>query len=185
MIIKNRCVYCLIAILYLLCSGWALAKGNTAVTIAGGIVHLRGLVTESACAVSPESADKQVVMGQVTSSRFTDLGSWADPVPFTLQLTDCDTSVSQQLGVVFSGVTDGKDPHVFSVGNGSAAAQGVGLGIFDGHGELMIPNTNPRNLIPLENGVVTLPFTAKYRATSHQVTPGDASAQVWFFLYYP
>ncbi|ENZ7484588.1 fimbrial protein [Klebsiella aerogenes] len=171
--------------LTLLSSSAVWAGNKTHVIIAGGIVHLRGQVTAGACAVSPESQNEIVVMGQVRSNQFSGVGTWADPVAFNLQLVDCSTAVSQQVGMVFSGVTDGKDPYVFSAGYGSEAAQGVGIGIFDSGGTLIIPNTQPRYFTTLTKGTVTVPLTAKYRATSLMVAPGDASAVVDFSLYYP
>lgn len=181
----RRRMYNLFAIIFLVISTDLFAAGKTVITIWGGMMHFRGAVTEGACAVSTESENKSVMMGQVNSAMFSGVGEWAASVPFNLTLTDCDTSVSQQVGVMFSGVTDGKDPLVFSSGQGASAAKGIGLGIFDNAGELMVPNTAPQTLTNLTKGVVTLPFTAKYRATSYPVTPGNANALVWFFLYYP
>ncbi|MGR7122251.1 fimbrial protein [Klebsiella aerogenes] len=169
----------------LLSGGLVLAGNNTHIVIAGGIIHLKGQVTAGACAVGPDSLDKTVVMGQVRSYQFSGVGSWASPVPFTLQLVDCSTAVSQQVGMMFSGVTEGKDPLVFSAGSGNSAAKGVGIGIFDSQGELIVPNASPRHFTPLTQGTMVLPFTARYRATSRAVTPGEASTVVNFSLYYP
>ncbi|GBU14580.1 fimbrin fimI [Enterobacterales bacterium] len=139
-----------------------------------------------ACAVSPESEDKNVVMGQVRSNQFHgEIGTWADPVSFSLQLIDCNTAASKQVAMIFNGVADGKDPQVFSAGEGAGAAKGVGIGLFDGQGDLIAPNTRARHSTSLTDGLVTVPFMAKYRSTSRQVTPGDASARVTFSLYYP
>lgn len=168
-----------------LLSGNVFAGNADDVEIAGGIVHLKGMVTSGACAVSPESENKFVVMGQVRTNQFTGVGSWTDPVPFNLVLVDCDTAISKRVGIVFTGVTAVKDPQVFSAGYGPGAAQGVGIGLFDNEGELIIPNSRPHYFIPLHDGTVTVPLVAKYRATSRDVTSGDASSLVDFSLYYP
>jgi|AGFS01.1.fsa_nt_gi P pilus assembly protein, pilin FimA len=171
--------------LSLFTTGMALAGNKTSVVIAGGVVHLQGSVTTGACAVSPDSLDKVVVMGKIRTNQFTGLGTWAEPVPFTLQLVDCNTAISQQVGMVFRGVIDGKDPLVFRAGQGAGAAQGIGIGLFDSEGRLIIPDARPRYLTGLTNGTVSVPFTARYRATSQTVSPGDASAVVDFSLFYP
>lgn len=173
---------CLCVCLYLLGTAGTFAENRTQY---GGVVHLRGAVTDGTCAVSTESENKQVYMGQVQSSRFEELGSWADPVAFSLVLVDCTISSEKQVGIMFNGVSDGKDPLVFRAGEGANAAQGVGIGIFSASGELIIPNTRPQQLTSLNGETVTLPFTARYRATSRQVIAGDASSNVFFTLYYP
>lgn len=155
------------------------------VTLPGGMVHLTGAVTGGACTVSTDSEDKKVFMGQVRSNRFEDVGSWADPVSFTLDLVNCDTAISQQVGMLFTGVTDGKDPLVFHAGEGSDSAKGVGIGLFDSSGSLIVPNSEARHLTLLHNGTVSVPLIAKYRATRRIVSGGDASAVVYFSLYYP
>ncbi|WP_234262404.1 fimbrial protein [Klebsiella aerogenes] len=175
----------IILLLPLLSGGNVLAGNKHHVVVPGGIIHLRGEVAAGACIVSPESQDKVVVMGAVRSNQFSGVGSWADPVPFALQLIDCNTALSHQVGMVFSGVTDGKDPLVFSVGRGPGVAEGIGLGLFDADGELIVPNTQPRSFTLLNQGTVVVPLTAKYRATSQTVTPGEASTVVYFSLYYP
>lgn len=175
----------LIVLLPLLSGGAALAGNHHHVVVPGGIVHLKGQVTAGACAVGPDSLNKMVVMGQVRSNQFAGVGSWADPVPFTLHLIDCDTALSQQVGIVFTGVTDGKDPLVFSVGRGAGVAEGVGIGLFDAADHQIVPNTRPQYFTTLTKGSVNIPLTAKYRATSDSVIPGVADAVVDFSLYYP
>ncbi|EPG8311122.1 fimbrial protein [Klebsiella aerogenes] len=172
---------------YLFLLSFMYAGGAEAHTVIlhGGQVHMTGSVIGGACAVSTDSENKNVLMGQVSNNQFKGLGSWADPVSFELRLVNCDISLSQYVGMIFTGVSDGKDPLVFRAGEGSAAAKGVGIGLFDSSGELIIPNTKARHLTLLNNGTVSVPLTAKYRATSRIVSAGDASAVVYFSLYYP
>ncbi|OQR46656.1 fimbrial protein [Klebsiella aerogenes] len=155
------------------------------VTLPGGMVHMTGSVNGGACTVSTDSEDKKVFMGQVRSNRFDDVGSWADPVSFTLDLVNCDTAISQHVGMLFTGVTDGKDPLVFQAGEGNGAAKGVGIGLFDSSGNLIVPNSKNNNLTQLNNGTVSVPLTAKYRSTDRIVSGGDASAVIYFSLFYP
>ncbi|WP_368749894.1 fimbrial protein [Klebsiella aerogenes] len=162
----------------------ALAGNKHFVTIYGGDVHFYGQVVSAACAVSADSVDQTVQMGQVRSNDFKDLGDWEDPVHFQIKLEDCDTNVSQTAGVLFTGQSDGKDPQVFKAGYGAGAAQGVGIGIFDESGNLLVPDTAPPWYAPLQDGENILHFMARYRSTSRRVQAGDAGTQVWFNVVY-
>lgn len=154
-------------------------------TLPGGVVHFSGMVTDGACAVARDSEDNNVTMGQVKNSSFKELGDWADPVSFSIVLIDCSAAVSQQVGVMMSGVADGKDPLVFRAGTGANAATGIGIGVFDSSDSLIIPNARPRHFTTIQNGTVVIPLTAKYRSTSRTVKAGDAGAVVYFSLLYP
>ncbi|CAI1724937.1 TPA: fimbrial protein [Serratia fonticola] len=154
------------------------------VIIDGGIVHMRGAVTASACAVSSDSISQTVDMGQFRSNQFHGSGSYAPPVEFNIFLSGCSTAVSKEVGIAFRGITDGKDLQVLKAGEGENAATGLGLAILDSQGEIIAPNTASHTLVPLINGDMSLRFIARYRATSHQVTGGDADAWTWFALSY-
>lgn len=154
------------------------------VDIHGGDVHFYGQVVNAACSVTADTANQIVQMGQVRSSDFKNLGDWIDPVSFQIKLEDCNTNVSQTAGVIFNGQTDGKDPQVFQTGAGASASKGVGLGIFDADGNLLVPDTAPPWFAPLQEGNTTLSYMAKYRSTDRMVKAGDASTQVWFNVVY-
>ncbi|QFH71693.1 fimbrial protein [Enterobacter sp. E76] len=149
-----------------------------------GDVRFYGQVVNAACSVAVDSRDQIVDMGQVRSNRFRTLGEWQDPHPFHIRLEDCSTNVSQSVGVMFSGEADGKDPLVFQTGYGAGAATGVGIGISDATGQLLMPNIAPIRFSPIQEGETVLHYIARYRATSRTVSAGDASAQVWFSLFY-
>lgn len=152
--------------------------------VEGGDVRFQGAVVSSACAVSAESQNLTVVMGQVRSNAFHGLGSWADPQNFSLKLVGCDPSVSQRVGVVFRGLTDGKDPGVLAIPEGAQSAKGIGVGIFDSKGNQIYLNSQPVSFARVEENTVVLHFVAKYRATSASVIAGYANAQAWFTLTY-
>lgn len=163
---------------------FAFAGNHHVVTVYGGSVHFTGGVVSAACAVDVDSASQTVQMGHVRSNEFSGVGTWTDPQPFTIKLKDCDTRVSQQVGVAFNGVTDGKDPGVLAITDGAGNAQGVGIGIFDNLGNQVIPNTSPASFTALQDNTTVLSFIAKYRSTSRKVSPGQADAQTWFTLTY-
>ncbi|ECG8590412.1 fimbrial protein [Salmonella enterica subsp. salamae] len=157
---------------------------NYNVVINGGEVHFFGGVVNAACVVDTNSEAQTVEMGQIRTNAFSGPGTWGDPQAFTLVLKDCDTSVSQQVGVAFEGLTDQKDPEVIAVTAGAGSAQGIGIGIFDSLGNLVIPNTQPQTFSAIQNNTTVLNFVAKYRAIAKDVLPGEADAQAWFTLTY-
>lgn len=162
----------------------ALAGNRHAVTVKGGDVEFHGAVVNTACAVDAGSLNLTVQMGQVRSDEFHGLGSWTDPQAFSITLKECDTTVSQQVGIAFRGQTDKKDPGVLAITEGAQSAQDVGLGIFDSQGNLIIPNVQPLNFTTLQENTTVLRFVAKYRATSINVIAGNANTQTWFTLTY-
>ncbi|MEZ6876811.1 fimbrial protein [Enterobacter sp. KBR-315C3_2022] len=162
----------------------SLTFAETHVTVKGGDVEFRGAVVNAACVVDVGSEDLTVQMGEIRTDEFHGLGSWTDPQAFTLELKDCDSTVSQDVGVTFRGQTDKKDPGVLAVIDGAQSAQGVGLGLFDSQGNQIIPNERPLTFTPIQDGTTSLHFTARYRATSNEVIAGDANTETWFTLTY-
>lgn len=79
---------------------------------------------------------------------------------------------------------DANDPQIFKAGFGADSAKGVGNGIFDSKGDLLIPNSVPSSQYPILNGKSVLYFTAKYRAVSEEIVAGNASAAVNFAVIY-
>ncbi|TCV04748.1 fimbrial protein [Samsonia erythrinae] len=150
----------------------------------GGNMRFQGEIIAEPCRVEAGDRQMTVQMGQISSNRFHSVGEDVNPVPFTLHLQECTTSVSQRVGITFLGVADGKNPDVLSIGEGTGIATGVGIALFDEHDRLIPVNSPPRNWQPLYNGPNMLHFVAKYRATGHPVTGGVANALAWFSLTY-
>ncbi|MFL4368458.1 fimbrial protein [Enterobacter asburiae] len=154
------------------------------VTINGGNIKFHGQVVAAPCSVKSDDINKMLEMGQVRTNNFPTKGTWYDPVAFQIHLEDCDTTVRSTVALRFDGISDANDPQVFEAGHGAGAAQGIGLGIFDYTGRLLVPNTQPKNFFPLIDGENVLHFTAKYRSTLEHVKSGDASGTVWFKMIY-
>lgn len=145
---------------------------------------MRGAITAAACSVAPVSSVQIIDMGQFRSNQFTEVGVYAPPVPFSIELNDCSTAVSETAAISFLGVADTKDPRVLSIEDGVDTARGVGLAIFDHTGNLVMPNAQPHTLGLLREGAMSLRFIARYRATSRQVSGGRADAWTWFTVSY-
>lgn len=164
--------------------GLLLLACSAAADETGGQIHFNGNALDAACAVNAQSSDQTVEMGQVRKEAFNGVGSWADPIGFTLTLTDCNSAVSQSAGVAFQGVTDSHDPLVLAITDGPGSAIGVGLGIYDEQANLVVPNSAPRSYKTLIDGQNVLHFIAKYRATA-RIVAGDASVVANFIVIYP
>ena len=123
----------------------ALAGDHWNVMVAGGSLQFHGVIIAESCRVEVGDQQMTVNMGQVSSNRFHSTGEDASPVPFDIHLQDCSTKVSQQVGVSFRGVADGKNPDVLSVGEGPGIATGIGIAFLNTEDQL-IPLNGPPSL---------------------------------------
>ena len=73
-------------------------------TIPGGRVSVFAQVISGGCTLSVSNTDKFVHMGEVRSNQFAGVGSDAAAVPFSIQLDECSSNVSESVAVAFSGV---------------------------------------------------------------------------------
>lgn len=162
----------------------AAGGSNTVVTLPGGRVAVFGAVVNGACSVSISNSDKIVLMGSVRSNQFMGVGSDSQAVPFSIQLDDCNSNVSESVGVSFSGIANKEDFQVLAINGGADAAQGIGLALFDADNQLLAVNANPIEYAPLSKGINTLKFFAKYRLVEQFVRPGVANSTADFTLVY-
>lgn len=172
--------------------GLALLSSGTvasAAIVTGGTIHFTGQIINAACAVSADSVDQTVKMGQFRTANFSAVGSRSNAVPFTIKLEDCDTSISTTAATSFYGSLDANDPTVLTVSNiagGSAGtASGVGIEIADHTGRVVKPDgTAFSTAQKLVDGSNVLSFTARYKSTKTSVTPGQADADATFKMQY-
>ncbi|MBJ3817071.1 fimbrial protein [Shimwellia pseudoproteus] len=158
-------------------------------TVFGGNIHFTGRIVNAACAVSAESTDQTVNMGQFRTAKFTAAGDYSGKVPFTIKLEDCDTAVSTKASVAFNGPADKLDNTILGVSNvaGGAAgsASGLGIELRDHLDNVLIPNGSTYSTpFTLVDGKNVLHFSARYKATSKTVTPGQADADATFTMQY-
>lgn len=162
---------------------------TAATTVTGGTVHFTGQIVNAACAVSADSADQTVKMGQFRTAYFTSVGTRSNSVPFSIKLEDCDTIVSKTAAASFYGSLDATDPTVLTISNiaggAAGAASGVGIEISDHTGKVLKPDgssiSTAQNLV---DGSNILSFSARYKSTKASVTPGEADADATFKMIY-
>ncbi|EKT55851.1 fimbrial protein [Providencia sneebia] len=170
--------------LLLLVSPLMEAGNKWQVQLPGGGMRFQGELIAEACSVEISDRNLTVNMGQLRTNMLNAPGQDTDPVIFDIHLRECSDAVSQYVSITFSGVANDQNPQIFSVGNGPDTATGVGLAIFDSKNTLIPINSAPQKIARTSNGDMTLHFTAKYRATSYQVTGGKADVQALFLLTY-
>lgn len=82
----------------------ALPTSGSSTTVQGGTVEFKGSVVDAACAVTADTSNQIVNMGQVRLAALTGKDSVANQkTPFSIKLADCDTTVASQASVTFDG----------------------------------------------------------------------------------
>lgn len=173
------------------------------VTVNGGTVHFTGEFVSAACAVSADTANQAVALGQYRTSSLTEAGQFTTNVPFRIKLVDCDPEISQNASFAFNGPLDLADPTLLRVSSDGAssdsvAAKGVGIEINDSQGTVLTPDGTVFSAqSALIAGNNTVHFVARYKSTSagtglggtvaqpaYAVTAGQANASANFVITY-
>jgi major type 1 subunit fimbrin (pilin) len=156
-------------------------------TVNGGNVHFKGELVNAACAVSTDSSNQEVKLGQYRTASFAKTGDTSAKIPFSIVLNDCDPTVAATAAVAFTGQVDAKDNTLLAVASSDNAdtATGVGIEILDTASATLAPNgatfSTAQNLV---EGTNTLRFTARYKATADTTAPGQANADATFVMKY-
>ncbi|WP_337263555.1 MULTISPECIES: fimbrial protein [unclassified Serratia (in: enterobacteria)] len=145
-----------------------------------------GTVVNRPCSIEPQSVDQLVDMGTIvikTLYRY----EHTPPVPFSIKLTDCKTSVFNAVTVTFSGTEDPILPGKLAINNG---ANGAAIALFDSKGASIHLN-QPTEAIALQTGAgaTTLSFSAYVQGhpsaiNKKTITEGEFSSVANFVLTY-
>jgi len=157
------------------------------VSVSGGTVHFEGELVNAACAVSTQSADQVVTLGQYRTASFTAVGDTTAQIPFSIVLNDCDPKVAATAAVAFSGQTDLTNNSLLALSSSdnSTTAGGVGIEILDNTSPALKPDGATFSTAQaLVEGTNTLRFSARYKATATSATPGQANADATFIMKY-
>lgn len=157
----------------------------SAATVNGGTVHFKGEVVNAACAVNTNSFDQTVQLGQVRTAILNADGKKSTPVGFSIELNDCDSSVSTAASILFSGTAlPGKTDVLALQSSAAGSATKVGVQITDATGApVMVDGSAGSSAYTLTDGTNKIPFQAVYYATG-QATAGTANADATFKVEY-
>ena len=160
-------------------------NASAATTVNGGTVHFKGEVVNAACAVNANSFDQTVQLGQVRTEKLKADGDKSAAVGFNIELSDCDTKVSNGASILFSGTTVATKNNVLALqGSASGTATNVGVQVLDHAGSAVTVDGNtPTASYTLSDGTNKIPFQALYIATG-QSTAGTANADATFKVQY-
>jgi len=164
------------------------ATSASAATVNGGTVHFVGELVNAACAVSTDTADQTVDLGQHRTASLAADGDKSPAVPFNIQLVDCDSSlVTNGVSFAFNGQTvSGKNTLLAVNGGGgnAPAATNVGIEITDYASTVLAVDGSVFSAEKaINDGTNTFPFTARYVATGVS-TAGKANADATFVVNY-
>lgn len=157
------------------------------VSVSGGTVHFEGELVNAACAVSTQSSDQVVTLGQYRTASFTAVGDTTAQIPFSIVLNDCDPKVAATAAVAFSGQSDITNNNLLAVtsADNGTTASGVGIEILDNTSTALKPDGATFSTAQaLVEGTNTLRFAARYKATATSATPGQANADATFIMKY-
>lgn len=181
---KNLLALSICALLPVAAPVLAAEEPPTPVTADGGTINFNGSVVTTACAVSADSTNMNVDMGQIRTAALSTAGSEASSgKAFSIKLTDCDASTYTGVAVTFSGTADETDASYLQAGSSGSSAQNVAIRLYDASGNPVKLGT-ASDVITLRDGDNSLNFSAKYASPKGGATAGDASAVATYTLTY-
>lgn len=170
----------LVVMLTLLCNlyfvSFSLAADST--------LSIGGRVVASGCTI--RNTEQPIIIGSFSGKDFPTVGSTSSFKAMNIDLVNCYTKL-KSVQVNFSGTADSDNPTLLALtdaGGGKVLATGVGVELLDSNFKT-IPFNNPKPLVyELFGEANTLSFLMRYKSTKAQVTPGEASAIMFFDLIY-
>ncbi|CAM3997598.1 fimbrial protein [Rahnella bruchi] len=170
-----------LAISLVLISGSGFAETTS---VSGGTINFEGKVINAACSVAADSINQTITLDDVKVSKLATTGEAAgQPVSFEILISDCDTSVMQNVSVTFNGQSDSTTSDALANTAGVGAATNVGLQLYGPDGKAL-PVGIESATIPLNGIQNTLPFSVDYIATGAAATAGTVAATATFSMNY-
>ncbi len=165
-------------------SAFAIELPSTSTAVSGGTINFEGRVVDAACSIAADSMDQTVVLSQVRTAKLSTAGETAgQKTPFSIQLEDCDTTVSTNASIVFNGSQDSDLAGSLANLAGAGSASNVALKLYDSEGnELAVGDQSAA--AELIDGSNTIPFSVDYVATKEAATAGKVSATATFNVIY-
>lgn len=159
-----------------------------------GVLHVSGVLTESACRLEMSSEDQTVEMGNISTGELSVVGSRGSPVAVQLRLRDCIRSASNNpdmlgnvswssnmpaMSLTFFSENDQTNPKLIR----ASGINGVGLRFTDSADSELVPGeqAKPQFLAP---GSDVLTYYITPERTAAPLKPGAYFASVNFRLSY-
>lgn len=169
--------------------GMALFSSSSLATVD---INFHGEVVSEPCEVDINADGQDVDFGTIAIKTFYAEGR-SESKPFSINLKNCDISISKTVLVSFTGTEDGEQTGYLSLQ--SAKVKGLAVGLESVSGDVQ----SPTSFIPLNNGSAkynlnqganSLKFSAFIKASpksiaDHSITEGDFSTTAEFHLEYP
>ncbi|WP_348994605.1 fimbrial protein [Erwinia sp. V90_4] len=152
---------------------------------ADGTINFTGTIIDTACTVTPATANQTVALGTVNKSAFGAAGSSASPTKFSVVLTSCPATATTA-SIKFDGPTNAANSNLLAITpSAGTEAQNVGVGIYEQDASTLIPVASASASKTLSTTTdTTFNFVAKYVATATGVTAGPANAVSDFTVSY-
>lgn len=120
-------------------------------------LHFHGILVEEPCIIKPGDESVRLNFGNVPDKNLYAYGRTVSEA-FTINLSECDTSVGKSVNVTFFGTSNSVLPGYLALQN-SSHASGFAIGIEDADGAFLPVNTQGEKM-PLQNGETALKFKA-------------------------
>jgi len=162
----------------------AMVSGVQAKDLGHGEVKFTGSIIDAPCSIDGASGDQTVVLGQIAAHQM-EKGGKSTPVPFYIQLHDCDTTTAKNATVTFTGAAN-PDSTLSDTFATVGQAKNVGVAVTGPDGQVIKPN-DKSGKIALVDGDNKLAFSAYVQGstTSGAVAlPGAFSATTKFMMDY-
>lgn len=148
---------------------WAKAE------LTGGDLSFKGVVMAYPCSIAPESERVQIDFGEISTKSLSGSGK-TTPVPFTIQLQDCNPNVFDAVTVTFSGVANANLADRLAINaTPPGNAGGVGIGLLEADETPVRLNVATRPT-PLNDTLIRLSFLAFIEAEPDALTNGTITA---------
>ncbi|MDT1068431.1 fimbrial protein [Providencia stuartii] len=172
-------------ILASLISGAMSASAMAATEDAGqGTVTFYGSIIDAACGIAPESTDQTVNLGQVASAQLEvkdGVAGTSRPVPFTIELIDCNAETQDTATVTFTG---GVNPNLDDSLAIQGQASGAGVQIAGLDGVPVKLDGSKGTSLNIQNGDNSLLFSAYLKGDGQPIVPGEFTALANFTMSY-
>ncbi|MTC61459.1 fimbrial protein [Providencia rustigianii] len=170
-------------ILTVLISGAMSSSAMSATVNAGqGTVTFFGSIIDAPCGIAPESTDQSVNLGQIASAQLS-AGGTSRPVPFKIELVDCDITTKKSAEATFTGGPNTSLDNALAI-QGTASGAGVVITGINGL-PVKIDGSEGAGVVSLQNGDNTLLFSAYLQGDKTVIKPGEFTAIANFTMQYP